>query len=330
MPTAQSIQTTRRGEFRRIYRDLIRHPELRSRTPVVFCEGDSWFSTPLAMNILDWLVFPTKEAERQGVPIVGKGGLFFRAENSGDMAVDIFAPKRLKDIMRWYRGFDFDIALLSAGGNDFVGNFLKKTFLGQHKEMRPDDAYQLVVHRFEDVHKAYERALLEMVDVRPATKILAHSYCYPLKLGVPAKLTLANLGAAAIVKTRTGPWIEPHIRICLPNVVDQREFARLLINGFVQNVLDPLRADPRLSNNFDYLDLRDLAREEEDWFDEMHPTGAGFNRLAARFAEKMDTLFDPSGSSCNTSVVGKASASALQADVRQAATCVPGQGTVDV
>ena len=98
MPSSQSVYTTRRGEFRAIYRELVRRKALRKRTPVVFCEGDSWFSTPLSMNILDWLVYPSPEDEVRGVPIYGAGGLFFRAENSGDLAIDMFTPDRLRDL----------------------------------------------------------------------------------------------------------------------------------------------------------------------------------------------------------------------------------------
>ena len=49
MPASHSVQTTQRGAFRRLYNTLKRDRDLRARTPVVFCEGDSWFSTPLAM-----------------------------------------------------------------------------------------------------------------------------------------------------------------------------------------------------------------------------------------------------------------------------------------
>ena len=53
MPASQSLMTTRRGEFRTLYRALARQPAAFASTPIVFCEGDSWFSTPLAMNLLD-------------------------------------------------------------------------------------------------------------------------------------------------------------------------------------------------------------------------------------------------------------------------------------
>lgn len=294
MSIGQSVFTTRRGEFRRIYRALVRHKELRKRTPVVFCEGDSWFSTPLSMNLLDWLVFPSPEDEEKGVPIFGQGGLFFRTEMSGDLAIDMFAAKRLKDIMQWYGGFDFDVALLSAGGNDFVDTFLKKLFAGA-SPMTPAQAFDRVAAtgRYEQVYQAYERALGRMVKLHPGTPIIGHTYCYPVRLGVAADLTLANLGAAALIKGSIGPWIAPHVRGALPDIADQRLFTRLLIDGIVERVLDPLAEDSRFKGTFRYLDLREELPLEQDWADEMHPTGAGFHRLSRHFAEAIEAVFEP-------------------------------------
>lgn len=292
MALSQSVYTTRRGEFREIYRALSRNKELRKRTPVVFCEGDSWFSTPLSMNILDWLVFPVPADEARGVPIYGRGGLFFRAEESGDLATDMFSPGRLRDLMRWYGGHEFDIALLSAGGNDFVGAFLKTTF-ADRRVMTPGQAYDRVVKtgRYEEVYKAYERTLTRMVSLRPKTPIFGHSYCHPMKMGVGADLTVANLGVAALMKKNVGPWIGPHMHKTLPDVDNQRLFARMLIDGFVERVLAPLATDIRFRKNFRYLDLRDEAMLEQDWFDEMHPTSATFHRLSHYFARQIDGLF---------------------------------------
>jgi hypothetical protein len=292
MPNTQSIYTTRLGEFRAIYRELKRHPELRARTPVVFCEGDSWFSTPASMNILDWLVFPTPDAEERGVPILGQGGLFFRAEESGDLATNMFTARRLKDLMDWYGAVDFDIALLSAGGNDLVGKFLKKAFAGKGTMTVPQ-AIAVVekTGRFHDVYTAYERALTAMVKLRPATPIVGHSYCYPLKMGTPADLTLVNVGLVALLKKNAGPWIGPHVGKALPALADQRLFARRMIDTFVERVLQPLAVDPRFRDNFRWLDLREMAPAEDDWFDEMHPRGAVFKRLSEPFAREIAKLF---------------------------------------
>lgn len=293
MPGSQSLMTTRRGEFRALYRALARNRKAFASTPVVFCEGDSWFSTPLAMNLLDWLVFPTPEDERKGVPLFGAGGLFFRTEDSGELAMDMFTPRRIRDLSRWYGGFHFDLVLLSAGGNDFVDRFLQRSFLGAG-QMSVQAAFRRVVAtgRYDEVRNAF-RALIEAFQkLKPDVPILAHTYDYPRELGLDGKLTLANVGAAALLRQGVGPWIGNRIAHVLPDTEQQRQFARMLIDGFVERVLVPLRDDAKLGKVFDFVDLRGTLTQRSQWFDEMHPTSAGFNLLAGRFRKGMRAKLD--------------------------------------
>lgn len=288
MPGSQSLMTTRRGEFRTLYRALARNKPAFASTPIIFCEGDSWFSTPLSMNLLDWLVFPAPADERRGVPLFGAGGLFFRTEDSGDRAVDIFTRRRIRDLSRWYEGFDFDLVLLSAGGNDFVDAFLLRTFQGA-PPMSAEAAFQRVVAtgRYGEVLRAYRAFIEAFQAIKPDTPILAHTYDYPLELGRKGKLTLANLGAAALLKQGVGPWIGNRIAHVLPELGQQRDFARRLIDGFVERVLIPLRDDRGTGRVFDFVDLRGTLTQGSQWFDEMHPTGAGFDTLAGKFRREM-------------------------------------------
>ena len=293
MPQSQSLMTTRRGEFRELYRRLKRKPDAFAATPIVFCEGDSWFSTPLSMNLLDWLVWPAPADEARGVPLFGAGGLFFRTEDSGDLALDMFSARGIRDLADWYDGFEFDLVLLSAGGNDFVDAFLGETFRGAGR-MRVAEAYEQVVQtgRYEQVRDAY-RALVERFQrIRPGTPILAHSYDYPQRMGEPARLTLGNIGAAALLKQGVGPWIGNRIAHVLPDAADQRRFARQLIDGFVERVLVPLRDARDTGRVFDFVDLRGTLAQPSQWFDEMHPTGAGFAALADRFRRGMRAKLD--------------------------------------
>ena len=46
-----SVIMPRQKKFRLIYKKLERKDLLKS-TPIVLCEGDSWFSTPLTTNLL--------------------------------------------------------------------------------------------------------------------------------------------------------------------------------------------------------------------------------------------------------------------------------------
>jgi hypothetical protein len=141
------------------------------------------------------------------------------------------------------------------------------------------------------VREAYAFALGRMVALRPKTPIIGHTYAYPLRMGVPADLTIANLGAIALLKDNAGPWIGPQMARVLPTVDQQRDFAALLIDGFVEHVLEPLANDRRFRGRFNYIDLRDEVPLVEDWFDEMHPTGAAFHRLSKPFAQAIEDLF---------------------------------------
>lgn len=240
MHIKNSIQIFRRGEFRRIYRLLKRH-DLLKNTPVILAEGDSWFSTPLALNLLDHLVQATPAEEAAGKVWLGEGGLFFRAEKSGDTAEHIFASANVKQLAKWFDAFDFDLVLLSAGGNDFAADFLRKLFANK-TPMSVDAAIQLVIDsgRFVEVLKAYEYFISRFIELKPNISILAHSYDYPIRLGQASELTLANIGLIAIFKKEIGDWISKHIKNVLPNKNEQRQFARTLIDNFVSLVLKPL------------------------------------------------------------------------------------------
>ncbi|MBX3700156.1 MAG: hypothetical protein KF903_04065 [Dokdonella sp.] len=283
--SATSLFTTRRGEFRRIYGQLRRDRALFARTPIVFCEGDSWFATPLAMNLLDWLVWPAPEDETRGVPLFGAGGLFFRAEHSGDRALQMFDADGVRDKVDWFAAFEFDLVLLSAGGNDFVGDFLVELFADVRRAMSVDAALQRVraSGRYAAVRAALQRMIAALQATRAGVPVLAHSYDYPRRLGAPAVLSLHNVGLAALARSGLGPWIAPALAVALPAAADQREFARSLIDGYVAEVLEPLRADPVSGQVFDFVDLRGTLTREDQWADEMHPTSAGFALLAARF-----------------------------------------------
>lgn len=155
--------------------------------------------------------------------------------------------------------------------------------------MSPAAAFQRVVDtgRYDEVLARYRAFVTAFQAIRPHTPILAHTYDYPRELGRPAQLTLGNLGAAALLKKGVGPWIGNKVAHVLPRIEQQREFARLLIDGFVERVLVPLRDDRTTGKVFDFVDLRGVLTTSHQWFDEMHPTGAGFAALATTFRQQM-------------------------------------------
>jgi len=281
MHIKSSIQTDRRGEFRNIYRLLKKH-QLLQKTPVILTEGDSWFSTPLAVNLLDHLVHASVLEEKQGTVWLGEGGLFFRAEKSGDTALHMFADKNVEKLGQWFKTFDFDLVLLSAGGNDFVGDFLKQLFM-EKPVMSVDAAVQLVIDSgcYAEVLEAYSKFISKFVSIKPDIPMIAHSYEYPIRLGHASELTLSNIGLIALFKKEIGDWISKNVKQSLPQKFDQLTFARMLIDNFVELVLEPLNHE--FPDNFTYVDLRGTLTSKDYWSDEMHPTSAGFRLLAEKF-----------------------------------------------
>lgn len=288
----QSSALSQRGQFRQMYMGLKAQRRLDS-TPVILCEGDSWFSTPLAMNLLDWIVSPAPEDEERGVPQFGNGGLFFRVERSGDQAApqtehpgrSMFTKDNVEDLLGWFTRYEFDAVLLSAGGNDFVDTWLGHALAGKHG-LTANEAFDAIVAtgRYDEVRNAYAYFVGAMHKARPGVPILAHTYDYPRRIGSAAALGLGNLGVAALLKKSIGPWIGPNIEHVIDGGVDAwREFARLLIDGFVARVLEPLKSDARYGGMFDYVDLRGNLTADAQWNDEMHPTEAGFYKLAVIF-----------------------------------------------
>lgn len=264
------------GRFLNHYRSL-RREGLLDRVPVILSEGDSWFSTPLYYNLVDWL------------EVAAPSGVFLRMARSGDQATRMFSGANLRRLERRVRQIEFDVVCVSAGGNDLVGDFLRDLFAGANR-MNVDQAIAKVLksRRFDQVHEAYNAMINSMVAARPSIRILAHTYDYPTRMGTPAKLTVEQIGLIALFKRSVGDWIANHIQGALPEEDEQREFSRRLIDHFHDHILTPLQQEH--GANFSFVDFRGTLNQEQDWNDEMHPTGDAFRRLAAPFGQELRAL----------------------------------------
>lgn len=270
------------GKFLNYYRALDRARDangtsLRKRIPVLLSEGDSWFSTPLYYNLVDWL--------EVGSP----NGAFLRMEATGDLATRMFSGSNLRKIASRLKAIEFDALLISAGGNDFVDEFLKTTFAGIG-QMTVTQAFNRVKAsgRFDQVRAAFQTLITTAAAARPGIRILAHSYDYPLRMGVPAQLSIEQIGLIALFKRQAGDWIARHVGHVLSSPDDQRAFARKLIDHFHDEVLTPLHQHN--PTHFHFVDLRGLLHSEADWNDEMHPTADAFQRLVQPYRDALRAL----------------------------------------
>jgi len=284
MSHVNSVQLTKITDFRKAYR-LIKKHKLLKTTPIILSEGDSWFSTPLSMNLIDQLVFPLPDDITNQKVIFGKGGLFYRAEKSGDTAMNMFTPKRSKRLAKWIgsQQYKFDLVLLSAGGNDLVSTFLKELFENQPK-MSVKQGIKLVVDsgQFEKVYQAYAVFIDHVRALNKDIPIIAHTYDYPQRMGKEGELTIANIGLIAFFKKRVGDWISKNIQHSIADINNQQEFAKQMIDKFEELVLMKLEDK---YNNFSYIDLRGTLNDKKYWFDEMHPTGEGFYQLSRKLIQ---------------------------------------------
>ncbi len=276
-----SSSMTTVGRFRDAYRALTRAKQangapLLDVTPVILAEGDSWFSTPLYPNLMDGVASRVR-------------GLFLRIEKPGDTARNIFGKANLKRLADHLRTFRFDAVALSAGGNDVVDEFLKKTFKGA-KNLTVTAALDRVIDTkiFDKLHKGYQDFVDLAGDVSPTTAIIAHTYAYPRLLGAPAQLRAQQIGLIALFKHSVGDWIDKHIDQALPAPADRLSFVHGLIDAFEARVLDRVAG-----SNFHVLDLRAEIQADELWNDEMHPTASGFDQLAARMTARIAVVLPP-------------------------------------
>lgn len=243
--------------------------------PRVLGEGDSWFSHPLEWNILYHLSAGGGYAIRR----IATTGAEMRDRVFGTPA---HPPHFVRQLRR--RGVGFELLLWSGGGNDLLGEPLTRMLRRRAEVPRGWRGLirdGVVASELDRIRGYYERVIFLTARVRPGCEILAHGYDHPIPRDRGAELFWGHLHVA-------GPWMHPVLvrekGIRDPEV--QRRIAAELVDRF-NDVLAGLAA---VHPHFHHVDLRGTLRGVRDWSDEIHPTSAGFRRMALRFRERMDAL----------------------------------------
>jgi hypothetical protein len=242
--------------------------------PMIAYWGDSWFSTPLYKNLC-WNSFARID------------GMSIRLGGPGMTAAQMLTPAACRNHAERFRSREFDLLCLSIGGNDCLGDRLARVFAGKGR-MDADAAFAAVVGHgvFERLLARYDTLLSTMSTVGGHFRVVGHGYA-PLSrhsIGKEGALTVQNLGLAAMVMGTVGPWLWPVMRPVLGSKAEAERFAwRLLVDGFRNQVLAPTRAAwPGLFSYADFSAIGSLD-DPDFWYDEIHPTEAGFGLLAAGY-----------------------------------------------
>ena len=252
--------------------------QLRTR-PALLYWGDSWFSTPLYLNL----------ARQSAAGIDGIGMLIGRP---GATAAQLFSAGEVHRVVARVRGNPFDLLCLSAGGNDALGTRLERAFApgqgGGRPRLTAAQAFdELARLRFFAPIEAAYRGLLDALagvhQARPAFRVVGHGYAPLRRIGVPGDLTTTNIGLVALLKDDVGPWLWRPMQAVVGNKTQARAFAALMLEaGFRDGVLASLARDYPFFRHADFTTVPAM-HDDAAWYDEIHPTEAGFAALAAEY-----------------------------------------------
>lgn len=251
---------------RKVWREVLQN------RPAIAYWGDSWFSTPLYKNLY-WNSFARID------------GISLRLGGPGLTAAKMLTPANCRDQAERLKSREFDLVCLSIGGNDALGARLTSLF-DRAPRMDADVAFQRLLDArvFDVLRERYHLVLSELAKVGSNFRVVGHGYARLQKIGDPGKTSIKNLGLVAPLIGNVGPWLWPATKGALGTKAEAKRFADLLlVDGFRDRVLAPSKADfPRL---FSYADFSAVAEADDPafWYDEIHPTEAGFGVLATRY-----------------------------------------------
>lgn len=236
--------------------------------PRALCFGDSWFQYP-----------PHPTDLNKQIARLFKNTLFLREGVAGrDSAMWKRALPRIQREIGTYR---FNAILLSTGGNDIVGSELSEFVKTKDQPQSPGDVAwgEIPAPVFQHIRlDTFGLALRYAVnDIRqvvqfrdlyqPACPVFVHNYDYIWPSGVG--YTLGPI--------KMKPWVKPHLDdVGLTDPVAQRVLTHWLIDQFTRE----LKAFVSQRANMVLIDSRGTLKTRAQWENEIHPTAAGFERIA--------------------------------------------------
>ena len=240
----------------------------------ILVEGDSWVAYPK-----EWLVFGPNSnlANHVFSPLVNKGliNTLCLASNS-HTAKQIVSGKQAAYLTRIFKkhGAKLDLMLFSAGGNDVLGPQDLKHLV---KDYQAGDNASDCIHRpnfnakLADIISRYQR-LLDMRDkYAPQMQIICHTYDYV----EPSDQAAEFLWGVEVA----GPWIKPTFdRKNIPTDVGAQVIKQMLVE--FRDAL--VKLQHQTNNRFHVVDTQGTLEpgNPAHWLNEIHPTPAGFKKLA--------------------------------------------------
>jgi hypothetical protein len=235
----------------------------------LYADGDSWFEYPLYRDTIDWL-----KEDGNPRPAINKQA------HHGDTAVErlgLAKRQRLIENLDAEEHGAYEALLFSAGGNDIVGDqfvlWILKYMSGT------DPAYGVDRQRLADMLGVIKAAYDDLIAIRNGydtqCAIFLHGYDFALPTGTPACPGI-------------GPWLKPSLDF--QGWTDPRLAAEVVKE--VLKTFDRLLSQIAQQNkNVIYVRTQGTLDLRSQWDNELHPTEAGFRKIAKRFHDALQAHF---------------------------------------
>ena len=241
---------------------------LATTEPMFLAEGDSWFNKfyPARGNLLEQLDLTQRTH-------------LLDHSWSGDKADDMFAPNRIDAIAQYLDLYPFRAILLSAGGNDVIGNIGALLAGSGNTATLSNAAVESAFDDVEDLLRNFCRARSTSTR-NAATRIFIHAYDFVVPRNAPVKGKIA------------GPWVYPRLMTQgVTNQTVQKNIVSELLTRWLARL--STLADPNSAQHIAGLHVfltqgiltpanpNDTGRSA-DWEDEIHPTINGYRKITTQ------------------------------------------------
>lgn len=250
------------------------------RSPILVSEGDSWFQFPVFLeDVIDQL---------------GDGYRIWSVDAGGDTLENMVvkAPEYLA-ALKQHSG-EVKAFLFSGGGNDLVGEdasgrpvlekVVRRHQSGQDARWHIDtQEYGKTLDRIEDY---FREVLSRVADQFPGLPVLVHGYDYAIPGPAPNEWRRP-------VWASIDEWLGRALRARA--VLDhtlQRQIIKLMIDDLNERLIQLCgngEANGQAFRNAWHVDIRGTLAPK-DWADELHPTDAGFDKVAQKFRAVLKKL----------------------------------------
>lgn len=221
--------------------------------PKIVSEGDSWFLYPVMVDeTIDHLF------DRYAIYSLGAAGDDLKEMISQDQYIPAIQQESA------------DIFLISGGGNDVLGKIasnLKKFNPEYSASDYPNDHFTEVL---DELISMYRTIFTGVSSQFKNVKTLCHGYDY----AVPG------------IK---GDWLAKPMKKEL-GIIDnqlQRDIVKVLVNRFNERL-------SALAKEFGpqvvYVNCRNSVPDDNEWYNEIHPSSDGFSNVAGRFFEVIECI----------------------------------------